>query len=50
MLGIIAVILIICWLLGMFAFHISTGLFHILLVAGVILLILHFMRGRSVTA
>ena len=38
MLGIIAAILIIGWLLGLFAFHVSTGLFHILLVIGLILL------------
>jgi hypothetical protein len=49
MLGLIALVLIICWLLGLFAFHVSTGLFHILLVVGLILLILHFVRGRDVT-
>ena len=32
MLGFIAAVLIISWLLGLFAFHVSTGLFHILLV------------------
>ena len=50
MLGIIAAILIIGWLLGLFAFHVSTGLFHIVLVVGIILLVLHFVRGRSITA
>jgi hypothetical protein len=49
-LGISAAILIIAWLLGLFAFPVSTGLFHILLVVGVILLVLHFVRGRSITA
>jgi hypothetical protein len=47
MLGLIAAVLIICWLLGLFAFHISTGLIHLLLVIGLIMLILHFFRGRS---
>ena len=47
MLGIIAAVLIVCWLLGFFAFHISTGLFHILLIGGIILLIMHFMRGAA---
>jgi len=47
MLGLIAAVLIICWLLGLFAFHISTGLFHILLVIGLILLVMHFVTGRS---
>jgi hypothetical protein len=49
MLGMIAAILIIAWLLGLFAFHVSTGLFHILLVVGLILLVLHFVSGRRVS-
>ena len=50
MLGLIAAVLIICWLLGLFAFHVSTGLFHVLLVVGIILLIMHFVSGRRVSA
>ncbi|HLZ50701.1 MAG TPA: lmo0937 family membrane protein [Candidatus Acidoferrum sp.] len=50
MLGLIAAILVICWLVGLFAFHVSTGLFHILLVVGIILLILHFVSGKRVGA
>jgi Family of unknown function (DUF5670) len=50
MFGIIAAALIVCWLLGIFAFHISMGLFHLVLVIGVILLLVHFLRGRSVIA
>ena len=49
MLGFIAAVLIICWLLGLFAFHVSTGLFHVLLVVGIILLIMHFVSGRRVS-
>ena len=49
MLGFIAAVLIICWLLGLFAFHVSTGLFHILLVIGIVLLIMHFVSGRRVS-
>jgi hypothetical protein len=49
MLGLIAAVLIICWLLGLFAFHVSTGLFHILLVVGIILLIVHLVSGRRVS-
>lgn len=49
MLGIIAAILIVLWLLGFFAFHITSGLIHIVLVVGLIVLILHFVRGRSGT-
>ena len=47
MLAIIAAILIVLWLLGFFAFHITSGLIHIVLVVGLIVLILHFVRGRS---
>ena len=50
MLGLIALVLIVLWLLGFFAFHVSAGLVHILLVVGLILLILHFVRGSSRTA
>ncbi len=49
MLGLIAAVLIIAWLLGLFAFHVSTGLFHILLVIGIVLLIMHFVSGRRVS-
>jgi len=49
MLGLIAAVLIICWLLGLFAFHVSTGLIHLLLVIGIILLVLHFVSGRRVS-
>jgi hypothetical protein len=47
MLRIIAAVLIVLWLLGFFAFHITSGLIHIVLVVAVILLILHFVTGRS---
>jgi hypothetical protein len=47
MLGIIAAVLIVLWLLGFVAFHLSTGLIHVLLVIGIIMLALHFFRGRS---
>ena len=47
MLGIIAAVLIVLWLLGFFAFHITSGLIHIVLVVGLILLLLHFLRGSS---
>jgi hypothetical protein len=47
MLGTIAAVLIVLWLLGFFAFHVTTGLIHIVLVVGLILLLLHFLRGSS---
>jgi Family of unknown function (DUF5670) len=49
MFGIIAAVLIVLWLLGFLAFHISTGLIHVLLVIGIVMLFLHFFRGRSAT-
>jgi hypothetical protein len=49
MLGIIAAVLIVLWLLGFFAFHISSGLINIALVVGLIVLVLHFITGRSAT-
>jgi hypothetical protein len=47
MLGIIAAVLIVLWLLGFFAFHITTAFLHVALVVGLILLVLHFMRGST---
>ncbi|MEP7326374.1 MAG: lmo0937 family membrane protein [Gemmatimonadota bacterium] len=48
MLATIGVILLIAWLLGMFAFHVTGGLIHIVLVVAVIAIIWHFMTGRRV--
>jgi len=49
MLGLIAAVLIVLWLLGFLAFHVSSGLIHVLLVIGIVMLLLHFFRGRSAT-
>ena len=49
MLGFIAAVLIICWLLGLFAFHVTSGLIHVVLVVGIILLMMHFVSGRRVS-
>ena len=46
MLGIIAAVLVVMWLLGFFAFHVAGGLIHILLVIAVIMIVLHFVTGR----
>ena len=48
--GIIAAVLIVLWLLGFFAFHVTSGLIHIVLVVGIVLLIFHLLRGRSAIA
>ena len=50
MLAIIAAVLIVFWLLGFLAFHVSSGIIHVLLVIGIVMLIAHFFRGRSATA
>jgi uncharacterized protein DUF5670 len=50
MLGLIAVVLIVLWLLGFLAFHVSSALIHVLLVVAIIMLVFHFLGGRSSTA
>ena len=45
LLYIIAVILIIGWLLGMFAFHVTGGLIHALLVIAIILFLIKLLGG-----
>jgi hypothetical protein len=49
MLGLIAAVLIVLWLLGFFAFHVSSGVVHVLLIIGIVMLVLHFLRGRTAT-
>ena len=41
------VILLVMWLMGLFAFHVAGGLIHLLLIIAVISLVAHFFRGRS---
>jgi hypothetical protein len=43
----IAVILIVAWLLGMFAFHVSGGLIHILLVFAIIAVVVRLLQGKN---
>jgi hypothetical protein len=50
MLAAIAAVLIVLWLLGFLAFHVSSGLIHVLLVIAIVMLLFHFLRGRSATA
>jgi hypothetical protein len=49
MLAAIGAILLILWLLGFFAFHVTVGFIHILLVIGIIMIIAHFLRGSPAT-
>ena len=46
MLLILGIILLVCWGLGLFAFHVAGGLIHILIVLAVISFIVHLFRGR----
>ena len=48
MLLIIGVVLLVLWLLGFLAFHVSSYAIHILLIIGVVVLLLHLLRGRRV--
>lgn len=49
MLAVIAAVLIVLWMLGFFAFHVSAGVVHVLLIIGIVMLVMHFLRGRSAT-
>ena len=39
-------VLAVLWVLDFFVLHMIGGLIHVLLVVGVIMLIVHFLRGR----
>ncbi len=41
------IILLLAWIFGFTLFHVTSFLIHILLIAAVIMLILHFVRPRS---
>jgi hypothetical protein len=49
MLAVIGAVLIVLWLLGFLAFHVTLGFIHILLVIGLVLVVMHFIRGGSAT-
>lgn len=46
MLATIALILIVLWALGFFAFHVAGGLIHLLLLIALVVGVLHLIRGR----
>jgi hypothetical protein len=47
MLAMIGLVLLVMWLLGFVAFHVTSGVIHILLVLAIISVIAHFFRGRA---
>lgn len=48
MLWTIAIILLILWALGLFAFHVTTGFIHILIVLAIIVGLVQLFTGRRV--
>ena len=47
MLLIVAIVLAVLWALGWFAFHVASGLIHLVLLVAVISLVIHFVRGGA---
>ena len=50
MFGMLAAVLIVLWILGFFAFHVTTGFIHVALIVGIVLLVMHFVRGGRIAA
>ena len=48
MLALLGVVLLVLWLMGFLAFHVTSGLIHLLLVLALIAIVVHFVRGRTV--
>lgn len=48
MLWTIALILLVLWALGFFAFHVASGLIHLLLVIAVVVFVVQLIQGRRV--
>jgi hypothetical protein len=42
------IVLLLAWMLGFLAFHVASGLIHLLLIVALIALVMHFVRGRTV--
>jgi hypothetical protein len=47
MLYTIAVVLVICWLLGFFTFKVAGGLIHLLLVIAAVVVLMRILQGRK---
>ncbi len=45
--GTIAIVLVVLWLLGAFAFKVAGGIIHLLLLLAIIAVVVHFVRGRA---
>ena len=44
----IALVLLVLWALGVFAFHVTAGVIHIVLVIAIIVGLVHLFTGRRV--
>ena len=44
----IAIVLLVLWALGFFAFHVAGGLIHLLLVVALVVFVVNLVRGRKV--
>ena len=48
MLLVLAVILLVAWMMGFVAFHVASGLVHLLLLIALVAFVMHFVTGRRV--
>ena len=46
----VGIVLFVLWALGLFAFHVTSGLIHLLVVLAVIAIVMHLVRGNRVAA
>ena len=46
MLMTVGIVLFVLWALGLFAFHVTSGLLHFLIVLAVIAIVMHLVRGN----
>lgn len=46
LLYIIALILVIIWAVGSFAYHVGSALIHLLLIVAIVMIALNFIRGK----
>ena len=44
----IAIVLVVLWALGFFAFHVAGGLIHLLQVIALVVFVVNLVRGRKV--
>lgn len=44
----IALVLVVLWALGFFAFHVAGGLIHILLMVALVVFVVNMVRGRRI--